>query len=109
MLPQTKQALALLQAFGLRLDAGRPVTDEEEESTMTTEQQQHQREMVARRIRMGYPRRDENGDIIIDEKCKCGGMRSEHEDTISLGHGPMPSRGCGKFTWIGWVHADPSI
>jgi hypothetical protein len=57
------------------------------------------------RVAMGYPRRDVDGKLILDEKCRCGGMRSQHEDTLAVGHGPMPSRACGKLAGVGFVLA----
>jgi hypothetical protein len=55
------------------------------------------------RIAMGYPYRSRGGQIITDELCLCGGMRSEHENHFAIGYGPMPSRHCKKFTWTDWV------
>ena len=40
---------------------------------------------------------------IIDEKCSCGDLRSEHRDTVAYGHGPCSLCGCTKFTWVGFI------
>lgn len=57
-----------------------------------------------KRAAMGYPKRTDEG-MILDERCSCGGLRSQHEDTAAIGHGAMPDLGCVKFTWNGWVLA----
>lgn len=43
---------------------------------------------------------------VIDERCMCGALRSEHMDTFSFGHGPCPATQCEKFTWAEFVLAD---
>jgi len=43
---------------------------------------------------------------IINEKCSCGHLRSDHEDTFSIGHGRCTKCSCKQFTWIGWVTKD---
>jgi hypothetical protein len=52
-----------------------------------------------------------NGGRIVDERCRCGRLRSEHEDTFSYGHGAgvrgaLPA--CAKFTWKAMVYSDGS-
>lgn len=40
--------------------------------------------------------------VVIDERCICGQLRSEHQDTsYSYGHGAAP--GCVQFTWIEFI------
>ena len=41
--------------------------------------------------------------VVIDEVCQCGAIRSEHEDTISYGHGPCIRTSCPKFSWARFV------
>lgn len=53
-----------------------------------------------------FPARINNGAVVTDERCTCGALRSQHEHTISYGHGPRIVGGvvvCEKFTWISWV------
>jgi hypothetical protein len=44
---------------------------------------------------------------IIDERCKCGALRSEHADTVAFGHGPrLGPRAellCARFTWMATI------
>ena len=42
---------------------------------------------------------------IIDEKCACRHLRTEHMDVFDIGHGGClhPKCPCKKFTWVGWV------
>ena len=41
---------------------------------------------------------------IIDEKCSCGHLRSDHiNSAFQIGHGFCCVCGCKQFTWIGWV------
>ena len=41
---------------------------------------------------------------IVDEKCKCGHLRSEHNDTLAIGHGDCKVCECFKFTWTGFIY-----
>ncbi len=48
------------------------------------------------------------GKQVIDEKCSCKHLKSEHEDTVgglAIGHGKCTHSACKcqKFTWVGWV------
>lgn len=46
------------------------------------------------------------GALVTDERCKCGGLRSEHKHTLAYGHGPRIVGDvalCERFTWVGWV------
>ena len=41
---------------------------------------------------------------IVDAKCVCGHLQSEHNDTIAYGHGDCSRLcHCRKFTWAGYV------
>jgi hypothetical protein len=50
----------------------------------------------------------EKGDVIVvvDERCKCGLLRSEHMDTTQYGHGMSFDGTCQKFTWASFVKRD---
>ena len=52
---------------------------------------------------MNYPARlVASGKIVINEKCSCGAMRTEHEDgraQFAQGHGPCKRTGCREFIW----------
>ncbi len=57
-----------------------------------------------------FPRTVPNGRVITDEKCVCGGLRSEHETLITWGHGPGKAnadkpltRDCPRFRWASFV------
>lgn len=39
------------------------------------------------------------GRLIIDEKCNCGALRTEHQPRYAPGHGPCHRTGCRQFTW----------
>lgn len=47
-----------------------------------------------------------NGQVITDERCVCGRLRSEHADTFSYGHGPSFDGQCRKFTWSSMVEGN---
>jgi len=50
-----------------------------------------------------FPRRLPDGRVIVDEKCRCGHLRSEHNDTLlNYGHGSLPGV-CDQFSWINFV------
>lgn len=49
-----------------------------------------------------FPRNSANG-WIVDERCVCGRLRSEHADTVAYGHGPCGASGCAKFSWAEMV------
>lgn len=45
---------------------------------------------------------------VLDERCWCGHLRSEHEDTAAYGHGAckadgVPACPCPKFTWKSFI------
>jgi hypothetical protein len=52
-----------------------------------------------------FPVKTPKGTFIIDEECQCGGLRSQHKDTISYGHGSMGT--CPKFTWKRFLIGEP--
>lgn len=37
--------------------------------------------------------------VIVDERCVCGKLRTEHADTAEYGHGPAFAGLCDRFTW----------
>jgi hypothetical protein len=41
---------------------------------------------------------------IVNERCRCGGLRTEHDGLI--GHGPCTAKRCRKFTWASFVIAE---
>ena len=47
-----------------------------------------------------------DGKQVIDEWCKCGHTRRQHEDTSGLGHGPCTICDCPQFTWAGWIFGE---
>jgi hypothetical protein len=48
-----------------------------------------------------FPRRAANGRNIVDERCQCDHLRSDHYDTFSYGYGDCGTDGCHciKFSW----------
>lgn len=44
---------------------------------------------------LGVALRD--GTRVVNERCYCGAMRTEHAGII--GHGPCDANDCEKFTW----------
>ena len=53
-------------------------------------------------------RRMPDGRLILDERCTCGHLRSEHESPAcgvraSSNHLPCP---CRRFTWKAFVFSD---
>lgn len=52
-----------------------------------------------------YPKALSDGSTIIDERCSCGKLCSEHADTFQFGHGAAP--GCERFSWVGYVFNIP--
>ena len=44
---------------------------------------------------------------VVDQRCDCGHLRSQHGDTIAKGHGrcAVASCSCSKFTWASFVTA----
>lgn len=47
---------------------------------------------------------------VVDERCYCGHLKSEHRATVFdvEGHGSCKECSCDRFTWFGWVFADGS-
>jgi len=43
------------------------------------------------------------GGAILDERCTCGERRSDHEDTVSYGHGGTSDKKCLQFTWAEYI------
>lgn len=70
-----------------------------------------------------FPFKTPTGTVITDERCTCGALRSQHENSIAYGHGPrlgepvagtisiegtlanamIPTVLCAKFTWSHFV------
>lgn len=46
------------------------------------------------------------GRTVVDERCWCGELRSNHLDTLGWGHGSTPDGRCKKYTWRRPVFAD---
>ncbi len=52
-----------------------------------------------------FPATLPDGTIVIDEKCRCGHLRSEHQSALrgaAFGHGRCKKSrfcGCQKFSW----------
>jgi hypothetical protein len=40
-----------------------------------------------------------DGNLVIDEWCKCKHKRSAHNDNVEKGHGPCRLCDCGRFVW----------
>lgn len=55
-----------------------------------------------------FPMQRSDGKAVIDERCRCGRPRTEHEPGGggAFGHGPCAASGCGQFTWAGSVLAE---
>jgi len=46
-------------------------------------------------------------DHVIDERCTCQHLRSDHFDSVAYGHGPCAvCRTCKQFTWAGMVEIE---
>lgn len=39
-----------------------------------------------------------------EELCYCGHLRSQHKDTLAVGHGACTKCACRKFTWKAFVN-----
>lgn len=53
-----------------------------------------------------FPFTLKSGAVVTDERCTCGSLRSEHENTMAFGHGRRRVGDvitCDKFTWSTWV------
>lgn len=46
-----------------------------------------------------FPARTTKGIVIVDERCACGQLRSEHADTFLYGHGPCHDSDCPQYRW----------
>jgi hypothetical protein len=59
------------------------------------------------------PRLTPDGSIIINELCRCGALKTEHDGgrfgDLTRGHGACKRTKCPKFTWVLTVklRADP--
>lgn len=63
---------------------------------------------VEHTVKSPFPHKAKGGEVVVvDERCMCGGLRSEHKDTIAYGHGPSPQHGCLRFSWVGFVIQAP--
>lgn len=47
---------------------------------------------------------------IKDELCRCGHLKSEHQDLYTISHGDGPCRECAckKYTWAAFVFEEES-
>ena len=46
----------------------------------------------------------DNGKQVIDEKCECGHLKTQHKTgNFAVGHGACKECLCKQFTWSGWV------
>lgn len=53
-----------------------------------------------------FPWTTKKGEVIVDERCECGALRSKHEDLFGgeiYGHGGCPVKHCAKFRWASHV------
>ena len=56
-----------------------------------------------------YPERlDPKGRQIINEKCACSHLRTQHDACFDLGDGECTACFCERFSWIGFVFAKRS-
>lgn len=68
-------------------------------------------------IQSPFPFTLPTGVVVTDERCKCGALRSQHENTVAYGHGPRlvgdPIAGyttaCTRFTWIAHVFTTMNV
>lgn len=56
-----------------------------------------------------FPYKTRRG-TVVDERCYCGHLRTEHSTLLAPGHGPCPIKkcDCAKFTWKSYVLSDGS-
>jgi hypothetical protein len=51
-----------------------------------------------------FPKLCPSGNIIVNERCFCGCVRSDHLDTVAYGHGACTNcGGCQKYTFKSFV------
>jgi hypothetical protein len=56
-----------------------------------------------------FPATLKDGRIVLDEKCACGHLRTEHQDRLrgaAFGHGRCKQSRfchCDRFTWVAHV------
>lgn len=50
-----------------------------------------------------FPVRLDSTSMIIEEICRCGAFRADHEDTLVYGKGKCVATGCREFTWTNHV------
>jgi len=41
--------------------------------------------------------------VVINERCRCGALKTQHDQRLAMGHGPCPETQCRQFTWDSWV------
>ncbi|HUS27559.1 MAG TPA: hypothetical protein VMZ53_03600 [Kofleriaceae bacterium] len=59
-----------------------------------------------------FPFTTKSGAVIVDERCSCGALRSQHETTIAYGHGPRVVAGavtCSRYTFVRWVFTSRAL
>lgn len=56
-------------------------------------------------LESGYGDFKHKGKQVVDEKCSCKHLKSEHGARFAIGHGACshPDCKCKQFTWVGWV------
>ena len=45
---------------------------------------------------------------VVDERCYCGHLKSEHGPYDAVGYRACLQCGCRRFVWYGWVFEDGS-
>lgn len=59
-----------------------------------------------------FPFTMKTGAVVTDERCKCGALRSEHENTIAYGHGARIVGDvvtCERYTFVSWVFTSSNM
>lgn len=51
-----------------------------------------------------YPDHVINGRFVINERCSCGALKTEHNARFSPGHGDCERTKCRQFRWASWVY-----
>ncbi len=54
--------------------------------------------------RSKMPRVPQKEGVIIDERCSCGALASNHFPRFQPGQGACPETNCPQFKWVGWVY-----
>lgn len=55
------------------------------------------------RVQVDIPKKD---DKIVDEQCRCGHLKSEHNPLLfgaCEGRGSCSLCSCNRFTWVGYI------